>query len=682
MRAATSPMSNCCPQRIGRKSGPLRDGKHNGFPGLKTAAGLLALGDNDRAEHDERWRQAKSAAPQRAEIERLVQTFAIDPSASQWPKPGHRARIAERLAELRSLEVNPETAAVPAAFRRFLAAMSLTPGFLERLLGALLDKARTGEEFWLDPVRKALVEAMPLAIDVAREAQFPRDAGDTRQIEAVSKALQGTGGDLAAGESLLCAISGASAQLLEGPFPQPTLPSLGISFLFSRNKDIPAMGRYGRIGSSSLPIDAGLAARMSGALMAVTAEARRRKTWRLLPAETGDKQDLLIAYVTTDLDAPVVAHLDSDDHDHEVETDMPGEADVEAAGTAMLRFYEGLAGAQPGALMRVLLLRAVDPANRKAIFDHQSCVQAVRGAAGEWTRAMRNAPAWVRWPVFIARKQVMAGPSARMPLSLTALSRKLYIRGGREATTAPGVAASEALALFLGEGDQKGRARRVLHLLLDRHQALLCGLAHANGRREMADFDPKTTARRDGLHSIAWIGALLFFLGRTKEIYMNDMGFKLGQLLSAMDAVHMGYCADVRGGQIPPTLIGNSVFATAGRDPVRALSILCARWKPYDAWAKRKRNTFQQSSGAGESRDQSGEQKKASFNPVARGLSQAGLARQLCTELHETFHSLKVPPTEQFRAELLLGYVAGTKPEPKSETAGAGKASSEGEIQG
>ena len=44
---------------------------------------------------------------------------------------------------------------------------------------------------------------------------------------------------------------------------------------------------------------------------------------------------------------------------------------------------------------------------------------------------------------------------------------------------------------------------------------------------------------------------------------MQGTAFKLGQLLAAADIVHAGYCADVRGGAVPPALLGNQVFAMA-----------------------------------------------------------------------------------------------------------------------
>jgi hypothetical protein len=44
----------------------LRDGNHNGFPGLKTAIGLAAYNTATRAAQDERWKTAKTAAAKRS----------------------------------------------------------------------------------------------------------------------------------------------------------------------------------------------------------------------------------------------------------------------------------------------------------------------------------------------------------------------------------------------------------------------------------------------------------------------------------------------------------------------------------------------------------------------------------------------------------------------------------------
>lgn len=642
----------------------LRDGKQNGFPGLKTARGLLALGDAAKAEHDVAWRAARSAVARRVEIERLLQSVAVDPDLAAWPKAGHRTRIAERHQQLRSLEQDADTAAVPAAFERFLKALQRQPPLLAEMLRRLIDQARNGPDDWLEVVREALVGGAPLAIDVAR-GNFARDAGDARQVEAVSRALAAAEGAGIGKDGGLCGLTGETTRLLEGPFPQATLPSLGQTYLFSRNTDIPALARYDRNGPTSFPVGADLVSRFSGALVEVTTGERRGKTWRLIPVEAGDGQDLLIAFVASAMDQPVADSLAAEDEG--IETEPDGRLVLEQTGKDLIRLWQGIAAkARPGEAARILILRTVDPGNRKAVYDKRPTVQALDRAAREWSKAMANAPRSVSWPVFVKGKQVMGRPTLQAPLSLIPLSRKLYIRGGRETFSVPGVSGADALALLLNEGDRERRAKRVLRLLLDRHAGLLSGIAHASRRGRLKDFDPKATARVDALRSISWLGALLFFLERNREVYMGDAGFKLGQFLSAADAVHMGYCADVRSGDVPATLVGNSVFAIAGRYPERALGVLQTRWKPYNAWATRAERRRTATPEKGDTRGWA----------VARAVSQAKHARRLSEELHETFARMKAEnrvPDDSFRAELLLGYLAGIKSETKSDDFRAGE---------
>lgn len=639
----------------------LRDGKHNGFPGLKTARGLLVLDKEAKATHDDAWKVAKNAAAKRAEIERLIQSAPTDPDLMGWPKPGHRARIAERLRQLRALEKNADTAAVPAVFERFLKALDRKPPFLSELLGELIGQMRDLDE-WLDVTRAALVGPVSFAVDVIVDhKEFARSAGDARQIDAVSHALAQMEEGEEHKQDGVCALTGSATHLLEGPFPQPTLPSLGQTYLFSRNKDIPALARYGRNGPGSFPVGADLVSRFSGALSAMTAEEQHGKTWRRLAAEAGDGQDLLITFVASAMDERIADSLAADaDADDEVEERPDGRAVLKHTGKNLIGLWQGIT-AQTGDAARILILRTVDPGNRKAVYDRRPTVAALKVAAQEWTKAMANAPQEIAWPVFVKRKQVVGRPTLQSPLSLIQLSRKLYIRGGREATKAPGISGAEALALFLNEGNRARRAERILHLLLDRHTDLLVGIAHANRRGQLKDFDPKASARVDALRSISWIGALLRFVGRTREAYMKEVGFKLGQLLSAVDAVHMGYCADVRDGSVPPTLVGNSVFAIAGRNPERALAVLQTRWKPYHAWATRTRRARTATLDKGDAKGWA----------VVRAIAQARYAERLCEELHLAFASMTDDdhtPDDSFRAELLLGYLAGLRPEAKADS--------------
>jgi len=387
---------------------------------------------------------------------------------------------------------------------------------------------------------------------------------------------------------------------------------------------------------------------LSGAILAVTSTERAGKTWRLIPAETGDKPDLFVAALAADTTAALA-------DDFATEGDVAGWPAVGMAAGDVLREFEGLVtSVAPQTEMRLLVLRTVDPANRKAIFDRGATVGALHAAAKRWDRAMRNTPESISFPVSTKSGVVARRPPALPPLSLISVSRTLFANGGRRRVDVIGLSASEALSLFLDQAGLAARGVRVLATLIKRHQFMLAGLAHAKarGREGLKGFDPKLDLRRDALRSIAWIGALLHILGRPKEIYMSDTAFRLGQLLSAADAVHIGYCADLRGGDVPPTLLGNAVFAIAGRDPIRALDVLQGRWKPYGAWARRADQVNKKAT----ERLQKNKDDALAWN-MRRGLSQARLAGPLCAELQNALRETQVD--HHFRAELLLGYVAG-----------------------
>jgi len=625
----------------------LRDGQQNGFPGLR----LPAFAGVVRAEHDAIWNRTTTADAKRAELARLLSLRRNDPDVRAWPKLAHQQRIRQRLSQLTPLTLDPLTEAVPAVFTRFLRALDAAEPLAVTIFNTLATRLAE-DEAWLDPMHGALTGATALAIDVASD-DFDRDAGDLRQISEVSRALQqndGSVGGLDGAQGHYCALTGASVRLLEGNFPQPNLPGLGQTYLFARNKDIPALTRYGRTGTESLAIDAELAGRLSGAIHALTVTERQGKTWRLIPAEVGDKPDLFLASLAADTTFPLADAFATED-------DVAGWPAVEEAAHGVLQQLDGIVTSSSlQNEVHLLVLRTIDPANRKALYDRRSTVGAVHAAARRWDVAMQNTPSTISFLVGTDKGTAIRRPPILPPLSLTPVSRRLFVNGGRRRVEVIGLPANEALSLFLDEVGLAMRSLRALATLIKRHQPLIAGLAHAKsrGREGLKGFDPKMDLRRDALRSIAWLGTLLYFLGRAKENYMSDTAFKLGQLLSAADAVHIGYCADLRGGDVPPTLLGNAVFGIAGRDPIRALDVLQGRWKPYGAWARRSDHVTKEATER---------LRKNGNDPLAwnmrRGLSQARLAGQLCAGLRASLQDIHVD--DQFRAELLLGYVAGVE---------------------
>ena len=314
------------------------------------------------------------------------------------------------------------------------------------------------------------------------------------------------------------------------------------------------------------------------------------------------------------------------------------------------------------------VLRKLDVGNAKMILHRKFTVGELYDAARGWTEAQSNVPSWLTMPIKARRRS----PPRVAPLQLPSATRAFFVRGGREpARNEPvGVTPQNALTLFLNDNGAEHVARTALRLVVDRQGTLLSGAAQAL-RKDHGFEKLKPALNFDcpaALRGVTLLGLLLAKLGR-RENYMDDVPFKLGQLLAVADTVHVGYCMDVRQGDVPPSLLGNSVLTTAQSDPAKALAVLSRRWAPYAAWAKRPRVREQAES----LKNNHNKEKQSRGWAISVAVSRARRADELCRELHGRL-SQKVD--DKFRAELLLGYVAGLPPLRRG-----GKVQEEGEEE-
>ena len=95
--------------------------------------------------------------------------------------------------------------------------------------------------------------------------------------------------------------------------------------------------------------------------------------------------------------------------------------------------------------------------------------------------------------------------------------------------------------------------------------------------RTMGAFLGGLLAKNDLRHSIweritemlALIGLMLYRKGIRKENYMEAFPYQYGQLLKVSDELHAMYCRVVRNGDLPPQLVGSSLFQAAAETPLR-----------------------------------------------------------------------------------------------------------------
>jgi hypothetical protein len=668
------------------KAWTLRDGQHNSFPFVKSEVPLWAIPKDEKLLEDATDRKSERSVRRSALLALAADADFNAKELAGWPGTALLNRLRERRRELASLD-DTDAAVVPATIDRFLLACD-TSGDRgpQRLLRATIEHLVRGlrqsaQDHWLEVARAILVgkfdkkrncwvcdgallfEASGYGVSMVHPMTVVRVSEALRVAGNSSKDAKDTG---------ICSLTGVKATLLTGNFPQPNLPVLGQTYLFSKNRDIPANDRYRHF---VMVVSEDAAMRIDAALRALTSKERDGVTWRAIPGEGSKQSDLLLAFVAEAPEAAAASALAEEGYFSLEATPAAG-----AAGSDSIAAFEKRAArlvdavrAKVGADFRktpvqLAVLRKVDPANRKVVYAGTASVSELYDAASGWVAGERNVPPWLSLLVLRKGERIPTRmtPPHLAPLGVISFSKSLFLRGGTERQEVTGLPASEALGLFLEAAahGSPGRRRvaRVLRMVLGRRAAVVWGTAHAlrSGTELERDF------RYEALRTVSMLGVLLHKVGRTKEGYMSDAAFKLGQLLAAADAVHAGYCADVRGGAVPPSLLGNQVFAMAQTAPSKALATLCRRWKPYDGWAKK----------AAQERDQSGKLRadrlveSVKKEDQGRGwkirmaLRDAREVRAIADELGRSLPDCVVD--DVFRAELLLGYIAGL-PKPQRE---------------
>ena len=146
--------------------------------------------------------------------------------------------------------------------------------------------------------------------------------------------------------------------------------------------------------------------------------------------------------------------------------------------------------------------------------------------------------------------------------------------------------------------------------------------------------------------TIVLMGMLLFWLDHRKEYYMNEYPYLLGQLLKVSDNLHELYCYKVRDENIPPQLVGGSLFMSASEFPKQAISQLAQRMMPYLNWARTHQN---------EKIEKAEDTESTNFEPTAGYyLNQyRKIADKLLPVLSESARF-----TDIEKASLFLGYLA------------------------
>ncbi|MBZ5658012.1 MAG: hypothetical protein LAO56_22345 [Acidobacteriia bacterium] len=391
----------------------------------------------------------------------------------------------------------------------------------------------------------------------------------------------------------------------DSKMPNPNLPILGLSYLMSKNVDIPSFERYGLAGQDSFPLDRLRARQIASSLEWITDSSRKGKTWRGVPGATKDSKDLMIVYVSGAPDVRAeLADFFGDVEEPKKREEL--EAFYAALCESVVSFFSHHSGpAARSEFLELLLLRKISPGVTRIESHLQPSIEQVKRSISEWIAALANTPPSAFKTRFL------------VPGQLVRTLQRQWIRNG-ENSAAARFDLKVVYDMLFQTGTCAAHAAITLETAYQRGRTLLL-----SGKKIQPAADYFTI-----------LGLALYYRGHRKEKYMESTAYKFGEFLAMADLIHKCYCQEVRGGAMPPNLIGNAHFDIASSSPAGALALMQSRLKLYTGWA--------QTRGGG----------LAKWSLKRIGEISGAIAGQLPTKFS----------TDE-KAQLLLGYLARTSGE-------------------
>ncbi len=438
------------------------------------------------------------------------------------------------------------------------------------LLGKWHEKENTYKEF-----------DIPIVLDVDNYSDFSFRIFDEIVKKQVNDALfqqKRLGG----GQGV-CALSGKCGELENDKFPEPKLPILGQSYLYSMNKDAKCHTRYGRISAASYPVNKDLTIELQSSLLFITANERKGKTWCSVPGNSRKERDLLIAYLermpVNDIDFGFLGE----------QNDMEGE--FETSAKQVCEALRGNPVINVDDELRIFVLKSVDKGRRQVLFTSVFSVLKIIEGNELWLTGAANHPLFfLTVPLKKGEKSRALAPFCPSPSDVMRLFHFQWIRNGLERSEAHGCRLSDVYDLMFADSDLSEKlCNKFLRLVLRKVHPLLTGIGGAlhlgqvNRNSQYSLEKYSVESKKATLVAIGLMAILLYKLGFKKEDYMNEIEFKIGRILSLVDTLHREYSKTVRD-DIPNQLLGNSMMKTALDNPQRALARLNQRLLVYKAW--------------------------------------------------------------------------------------------------
>lgn len=467
------------------------------------------------------------------------------------------------------------------------------------------------------------------SLSVALEAEKLIDAGKPTVNRVFVAELNQTllhvdAAEQTADETAMLDAFGTQFDPLEEPMPSVKLAGGFDVTLRTMFKEQRCQTRYGTIENASYPIAPENRKKLQAALDWLGSGERRGITWI-----NSDKNEILFAYPGHMPKQPISFTRMFRRPEGELETPFKKQARRFLAELHETKKDGTDARAEQ---IQIFILRKIDKARTKIVYTRQTDARELEACSEAWTSGCMNLPPFD-----------FGQPGVPFPLDTADILNRFWKQNGESATEkCKPVPKYHGMELLM---EPAWPVEADLYLLARQEMMLGCFL----GSR-LAQGDRYHLIWKKVRPMLALTALLLDRVGIRKEGYMENLPYLYGQLLKTSDELHVLYCKAVRNGDVPPQLVGGSLFQAAAETPLRTLNLLSQRIMPYYTWAKSYR--YKNAMEAG----------KESWR--------AGWLYGLYEKIVGQLRAVWTPQTrfnEEERAQLFIGYLAAFPQKEKAE---------------
>jgi hypothetical protein len=400
------------------------------------------------------------------------------------------------------------------------------------------------------------------------------------------------------GKQVISFLSGQVGESVGDKYPNPNMPILGLTFLYSKKSDTPCLSRYNLKGSAAFSSGKNEIMAINDAISFLTDKERENKSWKAMSDSNHEKPNLLLAYLPDDpQNNAFLAEVLGDPSDYESDNDYREEAEsaFEALCGQVLGNIEIVLKKNPNTVVKLIMLESLDPGRKQIVYENTLTASRLRKNLFIWAEAAQNHP-----PIsirvndkksLIEYKPFCLGPNDICQLMKINYTRSSIAKPMKQST----VSLNDIYKLYMPGDDYSAFDSDFLFEVLCRVIEKTAKMIGDTGSQLICNYTlPSTkeshTRAKYVVKSISLISILLWRLGVRKEFYMNDAPFNVGQFLQLSDMLHKEYCIQVRNGgnkakALPSQLMGNEVLAIAAENPIEGLNRLRDRMRIYLAWA-------------------------------------------------------------------------------------------------